>query len=741
MGDFHNPYNFVPAPPREGPGYSPDHLGDSAPAPHGWLGSDLWTGRIRVSMEVVSPLLLLDTSRVTERDGHKTFDVLVGGDHKPRVPETTIKGMLRAAFEAVTNSRFGVFSKTHARRLGLRMEAKEGLRLVPARVVGDELVLMRGASHVNPTQRPDGQWEIPAGRGGAWPPGLLHAAWMPGEKVGYGMLHNPMPPEPRHGTHVWAYVRCRYQGRCRIWLVDDWVPYVGGRPKRVPEPVSRYLDVTNPPQPHGQWVEGWLCITEKNVKNKHYERLFFTTEAQPPRYSITPAIEALWGDVITNYREQHDEDSVWWRKRPNATTQYAHPEDVLGDEPGKTAWSRHIFRDGKPRRQPGGVRQPDDLDLRAAQLVYVALDPKDTIIGIYPVMIARKLYALPPDALLPKSLQPATAPSELSPADRVFGWVHPGGHGAHRGQLRVRRVECVTEASRAIRRFSDAGLPLAILGRPKPQQGRFYVAADESGKAQAQRLDRTQAGYSQKKGLRGRKVYPHQRVPSGHWDDADQERGTQSLSGWFQEYRRRGGTRDTQNRSVTAWVQPDTCFTFDLDVVNLSRVELGALLWLLDPASCLHHKLGGGKPLGFGSVRLSWDRKASDLRTGIGWQRTYESLWETPPDSMDATSDAEECIKDFRTAVEATSTGTRFEQVPFIAAFKKAAVGHEDRPTHYPRVGACGQRGQAYPATVKGEAFKWFVANDRGGRHALSDLATDQGLPRLYEDPPRHNGG
>ena len=45
-------------------------------------------------------------------------------------------------------------------------------------------------------------------------------------------------------------------------------------------------------------------------------------------------------------------------------------------------------------------------------------------------------------------------------------------------------------------------------------------------------------------------------------------------------------------------------FGFDLHVTNLSRVELGALLWLLALPSDHFHRLGGGKPLGFGSVRL-----------------------------------------------------------------------------------------------------------------------------------------
>jgi hypothetical protein len=42
----------------------------------------------------------------------------------------------------------------------------------------------------------------------------------------------------------------------------------------------------------------------------------------------------------------------------------------------------------------------------------------------------------------------------------------------------------------------EPGLPLAILGQPKPQQARFYVAASPDGEAQKDGLDKEKAGYS-----------------------------------------------------------------------------------------------------------------------------------------------------------------------------------------------------------------------------------------------------
>jgi hypothetical protein len=56
---FHNPYNFVPAPPRQ-----TDHpdLGDHAPIGQHVLHPDRYTGVIRVKMTVQTPLLLPDAA-------------------------------------------------------------------------------------------------------------------------------------------------------------------------------------------------------------------------------------------------------------------------------------------------------------------------------------------------------------------------------------------------------------------------------------------------------------------------------------------------------------------------------------------------------------------------------------------------------------------------------------------------------------------------------------------------------
>jgi RAMP superfamily len=111
LSDFVNPYNFLPAVPRDK--VPPDsEFRDRAPVGHDHLRADHFTGTIRVTLTTVTPLLIPDAAQASENgDGHKTFPVRLGSDGKtPYLAPTAVKGMLRAAYEAVTNSRLGVFA-------------------------------------------------------------------------------------------------------------------------------------------------------------------------------------------------------------------------------------------------------------------------------------------------------------------------------------------------------------------------------------------------------------------------------------------------------------------------------------------------------------------------------------------------------------------------------------------------------------------------------------------------------
>ena len=120
---FHNPYTFVPTPPRSlscmGAG---DFAGDFNPLKHplgeehnlchASLKKHLWTGRIPIKLTAVTPIVLLKNDG-TERDSkeHQVYDV---HDH---IPEPSLRGILRSAYEVVTNSRYGCFDTNQSKQL------------------------------------------------------------------------------------------------------------------------------------------------------------------------------------------------------------------------------------------------------------------------------------------------------------------------------------------------------------------------------------------------------------------------------------------------------------------------------------------------------------------------------------------------------------------------------------------------------------------------------------------------
>jgi CRISPR-associated protein (TIGR03986 family) len=678
-GDFHNPYNFVPALPRNTDKIQNSELGDRTPSGHGSYQDDLWSGKISVTLTVATPLLIPDAANATGNE-HKTYPIRTGLDGKPYLPPTSIKGMLRSAYEAVTNSRLSVFEK-HEDRLAYRMPANIGLQMVPARIENGKIYLYPGTSCIGN----DGRHQ-----------GAMYAAWLPrynsrDTQISLSAVKYQGGQLPQHGQAVTAwlekYEKIGQRGNpiFTYWRVREIVPVgqnLGNQPN------SGQGNRTH--QPTGDAmikVDGYVCVTNKNIDKKHDERLFFCHQQKAIEIELTSDLEKKWKELITNYQEIHRDEIAKGMEAPPALN--------------NSKWSRHIIGGDTERNLSNGT------------LCYAFVERNGSdynVIDLYPVMITRGLYEVNPKSLLDKSLKSANKIEDLSPADRVFGWVNQDGKGSYKGQLRISSVKC--NSDNAIENFEN-GLPLAILGEPKPEQTRFYVAETPNG--EPLRTDTRKAeGYQNAQGLRGRKVYPHHQVPDGYWDANLTE---SPINNHYREYLRLGGTKDNQNRTIKAWVKPETKFSFEIDVINLSSVELGALLWLLQLPPNNFYRLGCGKPLGFGSVQLKIDD--TNLRDGKQWQEFYSSLIAINNPEKTATFNSSEA---FQKAVEDVY-GEPFEQVSFIAAFLQAAKGF-DKPIHYPRT--------TKQPNPDGKSYEWFVENERLPQpYSLDYIVEDRGLPIL----------
>lgn len=751
---FHNPYNFVPALQPIAHGKDVDNpLAQGAPAGHDRYHQDLWSGRIGIALEMVTPLLILDTARSeTQSNGHRVVDLRTDATGRPLLTPTSLKGALRAAFEAVTNSRLSVF-QGHDTPLARRMDARTGLAMLPARVTDDGKGIELWLGTATPTPQTDR------------PQGPMYAAWLPRYRKGQGgtapfAVRYPDTRLPRHGDHVtcWLQLFVRRDKRDSRRDFQYWRVVAIGRhgqePPKEPSPAKGYGAHEPVPDQPLLLAQGHVCITNQSNERKHEERVFFVTDSASPELALPSpermtALRKNWEQLIADYQRIHQDDVKARNRKHQRYDAYFKNDD--GDQP---ALSRQTYIE-------------KDRHLRPGTLCYALRNPETgDINGLYPVMISRDLADCPPDALLPDSLKPARLGrgrahsdrfAQLSPADRVFGWASQKGDGGWRGQLRIGPIRCETPPDDAVHRFpDDMPLPLAILGSPKPQQARFYVARDKTGQPQDDDKAKDATGYAADKGLRGRKAYPYpgylQRagVDTAYWDPeaalTDNSPEGEAVPGserpLYREYVRRGHVRDEQNRSIKAWVKPDTRFDTWIDVINLRPAELGGLLWLLslgtgsDVGTAMAvHRLGAGKPLGFGSVGIRLT--SLDLANGQGKKAEYEQLWPFEPigsdidtaraDETTAANAALRFVEAFKKAViDGYGDGSdgSFAEIPFIAAFLKAAHGFaDDLPLHCPRKSAAPD--------PKGEGFHWFVENGRDRRpsFSLGPLADDPGLP------------
>jgi len=683
---FLNPYNFVR--PLSQPRENGQVLGNCPPPPHDRYVDGLLTGRITCSVTAVTPLFISDSHAVKVGENkHKTFRFFEY-DGEPAIPASSLRGMIRSVFETVTNSCFSVFSD---QRLSHRFDTRLAPQLVPGRV-----------------EKHKGKWELHLLAGttplqvGSEPRGKQYAAWVHRYRPmkPSGTLSNPsrksevqeFQQRTRPGTEV-DLKGLQHGSECYALLA----------PRKHPFPSIRFWDVLEvsrkpdglericKPNRGQRVVRGWLCLTNQNIEPKHSERLFFRDPKNTvgPEYIELPeSVRDAYENLIRDYQERH-----------------AKQVDKRGESPGipiseeEAGFSRFIYTKE--------ASQLSDGTLVYAYLSDTVENPKVEFIA--PVSIPRVGYdhsigdLLDPGVLPENSdLHKCRCYNQLCPACRVFGWirkVQPGEklastvRTAYAGRIRLTHA---TGVDGTVQRYEKPVI-LSILSSPKPTTTQFYLLKDGEPDS---RVDYDTPNAQ----LRGRKFYRHHgKEPS-------------KCEGGKYEYERVGDVQDDQNRTVRGVVKEGSEFTFALEFENLHPLELGALLWALELEEGMHHRLGYGKPLGFGSVTLKIDHLKA-----LSPEKRYSDLssdsWQDPPVGKEG------LIEAFKKAMQieySTSFDGLLEELRDL--FSDPTIS----AIHYPR--------EREVPTEKGENFKWFVGNKRRDEPIPLDLsADDAGLPLMDE--------
>jgi CRISPR-associated protein (TIGR03986 family) len=677
---FYHAYNYIPTPDRND-GSLPEAFRDGSPATHDHLAPQLLNGRIDVEMTVVTPLVIGDvvtppdvgdTAAASNKRKHTRLRV-ASASGKPRgadgsddvlIPITSVKGMLRSAFEAVTLSRFGQLP-TADQYLTYRARASAALGLLPVRIE----IQANGSVLAHPLDGapgPTGSRPLPAAvwkdeQGGpdSFAPGgleLMHAIGRSQAVTDATLTLVQRNPGQQNAYHEWVVT---HLGGIRTVTI--------GGPSRCPG-VTYSITASSP---------GWLCRTGRGIiPNKHSERLFFSSRPSAP----VPLTE----DHVRRYRTILDSYVEGEGANPS--------EPVLSYVPSAAV----PFHDG--------------------DLVYAVLDDVGGIVELVPTMIGRRTFQESPVSIAEaRGMEPASCRAKASSADRTWGFVHeaqpgqPDSQGprlgaeadAHRGQIVIGAV-----ASLSVRlERPRGGIVLRELASPKPNAARFYVFDADGRPIQAQtgawssetvgRLGRKEEFYLPGDSL-PRKVYPHHRSAT-------------SGAAFPATAVDPGGIPNDRNSTVESYIDRGSAFTFSVDFVNLTRLELAALVWLLDsrnlatadsPTGRGYHRLGHGRPLGLGSVQLD----VTSVHVSTGKEVGYGYFDITSCLGLGgAQEDASSLAKEFDDFVRAENYNPLNRA---IAAFRRSASGHPEHP----------DRVVSYPYALGrpnvGTVIPWFLWNE-----------------------------
>jgi hypothetical protein len=257
---------------------------------------------------------------------------------------------------------------------------------------------------------------------------------------------------------------------------------------------------------------------------------------------------------------------------------------------------------------------------------------------------------------------------------------------------------------------------LRILGQPKPPSPALYFTSAAPANA-GQHIAKSALNLHHHR-PQGRKMYlhhPQNQVDAQCWKTAHDR-------------------SDVQMKTRVRPVRQGTVYHFHIDFDNLSARELGMLLYALRPTESFRHKIGMGKSLGLGSIRIDpaglflVDRATRYSAAGFSNQQRYNQCWQRS-DLFDGPA-LTRYERERETANATTTDPEEFRRsfVPDrLAAHALGLLGNRNisRPVHTPLI--AGQDRER-------ETYQWFVRNDEAGHQQLRPIQISMGeLPTLTD--------
>lgn len=666
--EFINPYNFVRVEePKEcdRTEYRVDHAS---------FHNNFNTGKLRCKIKAISPMFIPDMTTKAEckdvKDHYKYKFFKINSE--PAIPGTSIKGMLRSVYETITNSCFSQISKEDE-KINFREPVTRGISpkypgIILKLPINNELGIIlkcdlppvwvdkyftnTSATHDIGTEVLDAENIDSEYKNGD----LVN--FEKGTELEYQKGSNAF--SMRHGTSV------KKNGAC-----------------------SNY---------------GYLKITGKNTKSKkHSERIF-----HHPCFDTLPKNLPDNSKKLSNMLGEFEELN---KKKPDNEKflYYFSPKDKHRFD----SIQRTQLKTGKAILYEQGVNLEKmtlyyNKGMSVGDLVYFDIcdSTKKTTKNLSYVCIPKSTFNKNVYNTLEnfsKHLLPCRNIHKLCPACKLFGAVDLQSADTDDTVSLAGKIKITNALLSDGSRYDTETAPLKILGSPHETATSFYLINENYDNTEAI-VKRTGAGYDQNPQpvLRGRKYY---------WHQCDENTLLKKSAYEAQE----NPKCNNQNATVEL-LKKNAEFEFDLYFENLAKEELALLIWSLELENGMLHKLGHGKPLGLGSIKINIDYKNSYL---VDIKTRY----------LDINSGGKTSLKDVKltSVIEPENGNYRLKfknNGTEIAAFKiKNSKNYEDlamilepHPELFDKI--------KYPAS-QGKGFQWFVDNKSQQLWTIAETITD----------------
>jgi CRISPR-associated protein (TIGR03986 family) len=672
MSPFHNPYHFVPVKKRDEKACANDlEVTNAKDGQWGHHGHDryagkTYSGRLVCKLTTETPIFVGGQQvENTEPKEVKHFEM----DGEPAIPGSSLRGLLSSIAEAASNSALRVLHRD--RPLSYRYAMKHNMSAVGMIVLETD------------------------GEG----------------KTKYCLRPLALPSLDRQNNGDYGYpqkfadIPCNYAQMFKYFTVPPLKVFINRSDK-----ISFSLQ-----KPHYYYLklEDISFDQGKQVVQKHTGLRFSSKDPQGrtaigQKGEMNPLNENQWNNLpekdrgeytrgIVRVMKSPDRSDIPFGKKHELFIPYPAAFDnecapkfpisaeavkrfhMLADERGEDSEWKHPYEPIGTRSDRNGT----NLRLRHGDIVYFVPSGNGAEVAEISFSSIWRGYAGNIEDYFRKvdpELLPFTKTrTRITPAELLFGFVQDEKDKdakslSFKGKV---RVSCGRLVDGQEKNFETGDVILKILSSPKPPSPALYFkpAGDEKG------------GYISKAGLsdprknaipQGRKMYLHHRIAKGQqpWKTADEEKHI---------------NQKNRIRPLREGLE----FMLHIDFDNLSEWELGLLCYAVRPMPDFRHKIGMGKPLGLGTIRID----PMELSTVDRQNRYSLAGFKSARFRIDSVS-----FDDMRRSFAGGMDGDIKNALRLLGTPKFVTA-----PVHTP---------QKEGVDLETDTYKWFVANDD---HRLND--------------------